>query len=107
MVGTRGPRDADLPSTPSIERQDIVSNVNENSGKSILVAAAVGAVIGAGVALLLAPRSGKETRAWLAQRTRELQDRTTNAFEQGKESVLRAAKEIGKEAGANGPSSRL
>jgi gas vesicle protein len=74
-----------------------LSNVNQNNGKSILVAAAVGAAVGAGVALLLAPRSGKDTRAWLAQRTREMKDKTTSAFEQGKDAVIRASKEIGRD----------
>jgi gas vesicle protein len=66
----------------------------------ILVAAALGAAVGAGVALLFAPCSGKETRDWLAHRTRELKDRTTNAFEQGKDSMRRAVKEIGRDAEA-------
>jgi gas vesicle protein len=49
------------------------------------------------VALLFAPRSGKETRIWLADRAVDIKDRTTNAFEQGKASIRRAANEIGKE----------
>jgi gas vesicle protein len=68
--------------------------------KRLLVAAMVGAAVGAGVALLLAPCSGKETRRWLADRTEELKGKTTNAFEQGKASIRRAAKEIGKDAEA-------
>ena len=83
-----------------------MSDIGNGNGKGILVAAAIGAAVGAGVALLFAPCSGKETRDWLGQKTREIQDKTTAAFEQGKDSVLRAAKEIGREAGANGPSVR-
>jgi gas vesicle protein len=77
-----------------------MSDINQGGGMGILVAAMVGAAVGAGVALLLAPCSGKETRDWLAQRTGELKDRTTNAFEQGKESIRRAAKDIGRDADA-------
>jgi len=77
-----------------------MSDMNQGSGKGILVAAVVGAAVGAGVALLFAPCSGTETRGWLAHRTRDIKDRTTSAFEQGKESIRRAAKEIGRDADA-------
>jgi gas vesicle protein len=63
-----------------------------------LVAALVGAAVGAGVALLFAPCSGKETRGWLAERTQDIKGRTTNAFEQGKASMRRAAAELGRES---------
>lgn len=75
-----------------------MSDNNPGNGSGILVAAVVGAAVGAGIALLLAPCSGKETRDWLAHRTGELKKRTTNAFEQGKDSIRRAAKEIGRDA---------
>jgi len=63
-----------------------------------LVAAVVGAAVGAGVALLFAPCSGKETRGWLVDRAQDLKGKTMNAFEQGKASMRRAANEIGKDA---------
>ena len=75
-----------------------MSDFNQGSGKGIMVAAVVGAVVGAGVALLYAPCSGRETRGWLAHRSREIKDKTTSAFEQGKEAVRRTAKAIGREA---------
>jgi gas vesicle protein len=75
-----------------------MSDVNSGGGKGILVAAVVGAAVGAGVALLLAPYSGKDTRRWLADRTQDLKGRTTNALEQGKASIRRAAKDLGKDA---------
>ena len=37
-----------------------------------LAGAAVGAVVGAGVALLLAPKSGKETREWLGAKSSQV-----------------------------------
>jgi gas vesicle protein len=83
-----------------------MSNVNSGSGKGILMAAVVGAAVGAGVALLFAPWSGKETRGWLAERTQDLKGRTTNAFEQGKASIRRAAKELGKDAEDIAPTMR-
>lgn len=75
-----------------------MNDIQQGTGKGILVAAVVGAAVGAGVALLFAPCSGRETRGWLAHRTREVKDRTTSAFEHGKDAVRQAAKEIGREA---------
>jgi len=50
---------------------------NENSSQlgTILAAFAVGAIAGAGLALLYAPQSGKETRDLLAKRARDLKDK--------------------------------
>ena len=75
-----------------------MSDINQGSGTSILVAAVLGAAVGAGLALLFAPCSGRETRGWLAHRTREVKDRTTSAFEHGKDAIRRAAKELGRNA---------
>ena len=74
----------------------MMSDNNQGNGTGILVAAAVGAAVGAGVALLFAPCSGKETRDWLSHRTREIKERTASAFEQGKDSIRRAANELGR-----------
>ena len=63
----------------------------------------VGAAVGAGVALLFAPRSGSETRAWLADRSRKIKDMTTSALDQGKETFNRAVKEFGQDG--EGPKS--
>jgi len=71
-----------------------VSNVSEGYGRGIVMAAVVGAAVGAGVALLLAPCSGKEARGWLANRSREIKDKTTSAFEHAREATLLAAREM-------------
>jgi gas vesicle protein len=44
----------------------------ENEGGSFVIGFALGAVIGAGLALVFAPRSGEETREQLRQRSEEL-----------------------------------
>jgi len=44
----------------------------------------VGAVVGAGLALLYAPCAGKDTREWLARKSKELKDRTGTAYEEAK-----------------------
>ena len=59
----------------------LVGDLDRGQGEGILVAALVGAVIGAGVALLCAPQSGKESREWIAQRTRGIKDRVDVAFD--------------------------
>lgn len=65
---------------------------------------AIGAVIGAGVALLYAPHSGRESRELLARRTRDLTDKAGDIVDGAKEiihekkSEILAAFEAGKEA---------
>jgi gas vesicle protein len=68
---------------------------NSSSGTGIMTAALVGAAVGAGIALLFAPGSGKETRAWLAHRTRKFKNATMNAYAESKGVIQRAATEIG------------
>lgn len=70
---------------------DIVKG--SGSGKGFMAAAVIGAAVGAGVALLVAPRSGRETREWLALRTQEVKDGATSALDHGKEMVRQAVKE--------------
>lgn len=71
---------------------------------TILTAFAVGAIAGAGIALLYAPGSGKETRELLARRTRELKDKIGNSVDDAKEllsekkAMIAAAFEAGKQA---------
>lgn len=69
--------------------------IQHGSGKGLFWAALIGAGVGAGVALLYAPRPGKDTREWLADRGRRMKDTTFSAIEQGKEVTKRAAREIG------------
>ena len=59
-----------------------------------LVGAAVGAVVGAGVALLFAPKTGRETRALIAGKTREVKARVGEAFDRTKEALRHEAAEI-------------
>jgi Gas vesicle protein len=54
-----------------------------------VMGAVVGAAVGAGVALLFAPRTGEETRKWLAKNTRDLKDKAVSALDQAKETMRR------------------
>jgi hypothetical protein len=81
-------------STTSTEREKIMNEVNPGSGQGVVMAALVGAAVGAGVALLFAPCSGKETRGWLGHKGHEIKDRTTSAFEHVREATRRATKAV-------------
>ena len=67
--------------TASGASEAMVSDSDQGQGENLLVAALVGAVIGAGVALLCAPQSGRESREWIAQRTRGIKDRVDVALD--------------------------
>ena len=69
----------------------------QGGGMGITLAVLTGAAVGAGVALMFAPCSGKEARGWLAHRTRSLKDTTSNALAQGRDAVQRLAREVGKD----------
>jgi hypothetical protein len=84
-------------SSTSRESEALVNDIRPSNGTGLVVAALVGAAVGAGVALLFAPASGKQTRGWLAQKGREMKDRTRTAYEDGKEATLRAAAQLGRD----------
>jgi gas vesicle protein len=72
---------------------------DNNNGSSVvpgLIAAfAVGALVGAGLAILYAPRSGRETREILGRKARHLKDAASEAFEQGKNLASEARQKAG------------
>jgi gas vesicle protein len=85
------------------------------SSGSVLLSFLLGGVVGAGLALLFAPQSGRETRQKIRDLTDEVKDKTTEYVKQAKEkavsivdegkeyydekkSILKSAVEAGKEA---------
>ncbi len=50
----------------------------------------IGALVGAGVALLLAPRSGEETRHALRRRARRFADEARDRYEETREQLRRS-----------------
>ena len=72
-----------------------MNEIQHGRAKGLFWAALIGAGVGAGLALLYAPRPGRETREWLAERGRRMKDNTLSALEQGKDATRRAAREIG------------
>jgi gas vesicle protein len=66
---------------------------NEESGRStgsIILAFFIGGLVGAGVALLLAPQSGKETRQKIKGLTDEAKEKATKYAEEVKSKVTSA-----------------
>ncbi|MCX5658187.1 MAG: YtxH domain-containing protein [Planctomycetota bacterium] len=63
------------------------NNNNASIVPGICAAFAVGALVGVGLALLYAPRSGRETRELLAKKADDLKGLAGNALEQGKHLV--------------------
>jgi len=53
-----------------------------NTAGPVVAGIVLGSLAGAGVALLLAPQSGKETRAQIQQKTMELRDRTSETMDE-------------------------
>lgn len=70
------------------------SNSNGSGGIGTLMGFALGAVVGAGIALLLAPESGKKTRERLASAAQKLGRTAGDTFDQARETVA----ELGTEA---------
>lgn len=54
----------------------------ESNMGSVLFAFAIGGLIGAGVALLMAPRSGEETRMIIQEKSQELTDKAAHTLEE-------------------------
>lgn len=65
----------------------------DNSGKTFL-AALTGAAIGAGIALLFAPASGKETREKIADKMNDAKDNLTEKGKDALDKVKRKTKKI-------------
>ena len=81
-----------------------MSDEKQCSLSGTLTAFAVGAAVGAGLALLFAPRSGRETRELLARRAGDLRDKAVDTLDGAKEMIrekkaeILAAVEAGKQA---------
>lgn len=68
-----------------------------NSGSSFALGAIIGGLIGAAAALLLAPKSGEETRAEILQKASEIQKQGKRIYKEYEEKAEDQVKRIGKE----------
>jgi gas vesicle protein len=82
-------------------------NMSENNASQlngILAAFSIGALAGVGLALLYAPRSGKQTREFIADKSRELKGKAEETIHEAQEligdkkAVLFAAVKAGRDA---------
>ena len=60
----------------------------EDRTRSVLVALVVGGLVGAGLALLLAPQSGKRTRQQIADLAEDLKDYATDLTDKVRTKVV-------------------
>lgn len=58
-----------------------------NGLKTFAIGAAIGATIGAALALLYAPKSGQETRAYMAKKAKLLRDQAQHTVENAQEII--------------------
>ena len=81
-----------------------MSEETPSSQRSGLTVFAIGALVGAGVALLYAPQSGKDTRKLLVRKAKQLKAKTGDVVESAQEFIhdrkadLAAVIDSGKEA---------
>jgi len=61
---------------------------NEDKNTNILVSFLIGGIVGAGLALLFAPQSGKKTRKQLAEMADEAKDYASDYTKKLKEKIL-------------------
>ena len=63
------------------------NGTNGSAAPRIMAAFATGALVGAGVAILFAPQSGKQTRDMVASKTHELKDEACDVIDRGRHFV--------------------
>jgi gas vesicle protein len=82
----------------------IMTELDEKREGSFLIPFLIGGLVGAGIALLLAPKSGKELRKDIADMTANTRDRVTDTIDKGKDmyregiTAVKTAVEAGKVA---------
>lgn len=67
-----------------------------------LAGAAVGALVGAGVALLYAPQSGRRTRGKIRRRAEDLAEQAEEKVERAREDARRTAEDVRRKAEESG-----
>lgn len=76
------------------EYDDEMQYVSRASGKSVITGLLIGGLIGAATALLMAPRSGEETRAEIRNKAMEYRDRTRDVVNETMSQAKTKAQEL-------------
>jgi len=69
------------------------AEVERHSTRTFVAGLAIGALVGAGLALLFAPQSGVETRRAVSRRAKHLAREARDRYEEMREKVRRARRE--------------
>lgn len=77
---------------------DGMEHEDRNDAVSFITGAVAGALLGAGIALLLAPRSGARTRRRIARRAEDLGDTARERLEDAADDVRRRAEHAARAA---------
>ncbi len=80
-----------------VEEEDAMAHEG-HSGRTFLAGLAIGALVGAGVALLFAPQSGAETRALVSRKAKKLARDARDRYDDVKDRMRRARRERAEEA---------
>jgi len=82
-----------------VEHADEDVEHGDHRARTFLAGLAIGALVGAGVALLFAPQSGEETRRTVARRAKHLAREARDRYDDVKDRVRRARREKGRAGG--------
>ena len=94
--------DLDEPSLEALEHEEEDAMEHDEHGVRTFVAGmALGALVGAGLALLFAPQSGEETRRIVSRKAKHLAREAKDRYDDVKEKVRRARRERPGERGVD------
>jgi len=91
--------------TTTEEKANSQEMENTSNAKPVLAGLLIGGLAGAGAMLLLAPQSGKETRAQIQQKTMELRERTAETVDDAVSQVKSKTEQV--KAGVRGKAGEL
>jgi gas vesicle protein len=91
-------KDAALSAPAADDEEEVAMGHDGRRTRTFLAGLALGALVGAGVALLLAPRSGEETRHAVSRRAKRVARDARDRYDEMRDTVRRARRERHEEA---------
>ena len=83
----------EAPRAPAADEEEIPMTHDGRRARTFLAGLAIGALVGAGVALLFAPQSGEETRRDVSRKARRLARDARDRYDDVRDRVRRARRE--------------